>query len=55
MGHFRYNGWRIQCGLYKRLRSVPATWRDGETREGFGKVATALHVKNYTTHGTAIA
>ena len=55
LGHFGYNGWRIQCGLYKRLQRVPTTWREGETRERFGTVATTMHVENYTAHGTPIA
>jgi len=55
MGNYGYNGWRIQNGLYKRLQDVPASWRQGETRERFGTVATMVHVKSFTTHGMKIA
>ncbi len=55
LGNYGYNGWRIQSAMYKRLQNVPASWRQGETRERFITVATTVHVKYSVAHGTSIA
>jgi len=44
LDRFAFNAWQIQKGLRKRLRAVPASWRQGPTLKRFTKVTTKVHL-----------
>jgi hypothetical protein len=52
MDRINYNCWKVQQAPHRKLKGVPKSWREGQTRERFVEVTTKLFVKN---HAEALA
>ena len=47
MNRISYDLWKVQQAPHRRLKDVPKSWREGQTRDRFADVATDIMVKSH--------